>query len=371
MKASLILALICVALPLAAQDNVDARARQVDTILSFLDTKTAPGTAVLVIDRGKKVYERCFGVTDLRTFQPIDSRTNFRLASVTKQFTAMAIMLLAHDGKLRYDGHLTDVFPDFPDYGRSITVRNLLNHTSGLQDYEDLMTNYDSDVPEGQLRQIQDAEVMHLLKQQKSTKFLPGSKWAYSNSGYVILGLIVQKLSGKPFGDFLRDRIFTPLGMSNTIVYEKGKNQVAHRAYGHTRKDGHWEQTDQSTTSATQGDGGVYSSLDDLAKWDRAWRDHTLLSEAEVEPALTPVKPPNGLPEEPDGEPADYGFGWFLNSYKGHKRMWHYGETVGFRTTIQRFPDDRLTVIILSNRSDLVPAELALKVADVYLGAQN
>jgi CubicO group peptidase (beta-lactamase class C family) len=370
MRLSPWLSVLCLTLLLAGQGIDDSRARKVDAIFASLDSKTAPGDAVLVIDQGKKVYERGFGVTDLRTLHRIDPHTNFRLASVTKQFTALAIMLLVHDGRLRYEDRLTDVFPDFPAYGRIITIRNLLNHTSGLQDYEDLMEGYDSDVPKDRLRQIQDAEVLRLLRQQKSTKFPPGSKWAYSNSGYVVLGLIVQKVSGKPFGQFLHERIFAPLGMSNTIVYEKGKNEVPFRAYGHTRKDGRWEQTDQSTTSATQGDGGVYSSLDDLAKWDRAWRDHTLLREADMEPALTPVTPPNGLPEEPDGKPADYGFGWFLNPYQGHKRMWHYGETMGFRTAIQRFPDDGLTIVILSNRSDLAPAELALKVADIYLTAK-
>lgn len=356
---------------LAAQGANSPETKQVDAIFSNLSSNAAPGAAVLVIKNGQKVYERGFGVTDLRTLHPIDSQTNFRLASVTKQFTAMAIMLLVHDGKLRYDDHLTDVFPDFPAYGRSITIRNLLNHTSGLQDYEDLMTSYDSSVPEDQLRQIQDSEVLELLKQQKSTKFLPGSKWAYSNSGYVVLGLIVQKISGKPFVKFLHDRIFLPLKMSDTVAYQKGKNEINHRAYGCSLEGGHWKQTDQSTTSATLGDGGVYSSLDDMAKWDRALREHTLLSEMEMHPALTPVKPSHGSPEELDGRPAEYGFGWFLNPYKGHKRMWHYGETVGFRTTIQRFPDDGLTIIILANRSDLVPADLALKVADIYLTSGN
>jgi CubicO group peptidase (beta-lactamase class C family) len=155
--------------------------------------------------------------------------------------------------------------------------------------------------------------------------------------------------------------------MGNTVAYQKGKDELRNRAYGHTCAEGHCKQTDQSTTSATLGDGGVYSSLDDLAKWDEALRSHTLLNEAEMRPALTLIEPPEGSPEEPDGRPADYGFGWFLNPFKGHKRMWHYGETIGFRTTIQRFPDDGLTIIILSNRSDLIPADLALKVADLYL----
>jgi CubicO group peptidase (beta-lactamase class C family) len=369
-KRFLTVLILATGLLLRAQAADDPLSKQVDAIFAGLNSR-APGAAVLVIGKGKNVYERGFGVTDLRTLHPIDVKTNFRLASVTKQFTALAVMLLVHDGKLRYEDRLTDVFPDFPDYGRQITIRNLLNHTSGLQDYEDLMTGYDPNLPDPQLRQIQDQQVLELLKQQKTTKFAPGSKWEYSNSGYVVLGLIVQKLSGGSFADFLRQRIFDPLKMSNTVAYQKGQNEVANRAYGHTNENGHWKQTDQSTTSATLGDGGVYSSLGDLAKWDAALDRHLLLSESEMKPALTPVRPRAGLPEEPNGRRADYGFGWFLNPYKNHRRMWHYGETVGFRSTIQRFPDDGLTIIILTNRTDLVPADLALKVADIYLSPRK
>src|SRR5262249_3133783 len=173
-----------------------------------------------------------YGVTDLHSLSKINAHTNFRLASVTKQFTAMAIMLLVHDRRLRYDDRLTDIFPDFPDYGRAITIRHLLNHTSGLLDYEDLMPQPDPSLPVDQI-QIQDAGVLDLLKQQKTTKFRPGSKWEYSNSGYVVLGLIVQKVSGKLFPDFLRVRIFGPLGMNHTLAYVRGKNEVRDRAYGH------------------------------------------------------------------------------------------------------------------------------------------
>ena len=149
------LVIASLAFSLAARGTDRPQTRQVGAIFSQLCSKSAPGAAVLVIKDGQKVYERGYGVTDLRTLRPIDSHTNFRLASVTKQFTAMAIMLLVHEGKLRFDERLTDVFPDFPEYGRGITIRNLLNHTSGLQDYEDLMPNYDSNVPYDRLRQIQ------------------------------------------------------------------------------------------------------------------------------------------------------------------------------------------------------------------------
>ncbi len=177
-----------------------------------------------------------------------------------------------------------------------------------------------------------------------------------------MLAMIVAKVSGRSFGQFLQERIFAPLKMKDTLAYEKGKNEVPHRAYGHS-KLGHdkdkdaWRETDQSPTSAVLGDGGIYSSLDDLAKWDRALRDHTLLTEAEMRPALTPVQPADGPAKNPDGSGVSYGFGWFVDPYRGHNRMWHDGETIGFRTTIQRFPDDKLTIIVLANRADINPEE--------------
>jgi CubicO group peptidase (beta-lactamase class C family) len=341
-------------------------AKRVDTLFSGLIFSREPGAAVIVIKDGRVAFEHGYGVTDLRTLRPIDSQTNFRLASVTKQFTAAAVMLLVRDGKLRYEDSLTGIFPDFPEYGRAITIRHLLNHTSGLPDYEDLMPAYDTAIPVEQV-QIKDIGVFNLLKAQEAGKFAPGSRWAYSNSGYVLLGLVVEKISGRSFAEFLRERIFVPLKMTNTVAYERGKNDVANRAYGYTKKDDRWQETDQSPTSATLGDGGVYSSLADLARWDEALRQHTLLSELEIQPALIPVSVPGEGSTEPDGTPAAYGFGWFLNPWRGHARMWHYGETVGFRTAIQRFTDDRLTVVVLCNRSDLDARSLALKIAEFYL----
>jgi CubicO group peptidase (beta-lactamase class C family) len=352
---------------------------QIDAIFSSLKSQlkselksgNPPGAAVLVVRNGRPVFRRGYGVTDLRTLRPIDSKTNFRLASFTKQFTATAIMLLARDGKLRYDDHLTDVFPEFPAYGKSISVRNLLNHTSGLPDYEDILMKQHPETPPDKIPQILDAGVLKLLEQQTSANFSPGSNLEYSNSGYAVLAMIVEKVSGRSFGQFLQERIFAPLKMKNTLAYEKGKNDVPHRAYGHTKSDGVWRETDQSPTSAVLGDGGIYSSLDDLAKWDRALRYHTLLSEAEMRPALTPVEPTSGPAKIPDRPAVSYGFGWFLDPYRGHKRMSHDGETIGFRTTIQRFPDDKMTIIILANRTDINPEEFALKVADLYFGTRR
>ena len=343
---------------------------QIDALFSKFSSAREPGCAVLVIKDGKPVFRKGYGVADLRSLHPIGPETNFRLASLTKQFTATAIMLLVHDGKLKYDDSLVDVFSDFPAYGEAITIRQLLNHTSGLLDYESILEKQYPGVPDEKIPQIKDAGVLELLKRQTATKFRPGTRWDYSNSGYVVLAMVVEKKSGMGFGDFLRDRIFVPLGMSHTLAYEKGKNEVANRAYGYTLTGGTWRETDQSSTSATLGDGGVYTSLDDLEKWERALTHHTLLSEREMVPALRPPSSAEGSSlRAPDGGVAPpYGFGWFLNPYRGHRRYAHYGETVGFRTAIQRFPDDGLMVIVLSNRAEVDATALAESVVGLYLG---
>jgi CubicO group peptidase (beta-lactamase class C family) len=358
---------------------------KIEAIFAPLSDTRSPGVAVLVRRGGRTVFERGYGVRDLHSLAAIDPETNFRLASCTKQFTAMAIMLLVHDGKLKYEQNLAEIFPEFPSYGSTITINGLLHHISGIPDYETLMEQEEKSGGRKwtEENQIHDADVLALLEKERLPLFPPGTKWAYSNSGYVVLGLIVAKVSGKSFGDFLQERIFAPLKMDQTVAYERGKNEVANRAFGNSRDGGAWKQTDQSSTSATLGDGGVYSSLRDLAKWDEALAKNTLLSETEMRAALTPAALVGGAktvwPADQDraaGTPVAYGFGWFLDPYRGHARMWHYGESMGFHTYIERFgasasetgrPDQSaLSIIVLCNRTDLDPETLAAKIADLY-----
>src|SRR5580698_6768670 len=375
----LAVAFFALAIESRAQTPPSSVDSQVESIFSSITQENAPGLAVLVRKDGRTLFEKGYGVRDLRTKAKIDQHTNFRLASFTKQFTAMAIMLLVHDGELRYDQTLTEIFPDFPAYGKNITLRNLLNHTGGLPDYEDLMEAAEKvkDPLWSPEHQIQDDEVLALLKKEAKGKFPLGASWSYSNSGYVVLGLIAAKASGQSYGDFLHARIFAPLHMDHTIVYQKGKNEVADRAFGHSKEGDKLKETDQSSTSATLGDGGIYSNLEDLARWDDQLRNHTLLSAEEMAPALVPAKladgsptfwpaPPNDDNLHP-GKPVAYGFGWFLDPYQRQPRMWHTGSTMGFRTVIERFTGESLTIIVLSNRTDLDPEALAVKTADLYL----
>ncbi|MGH9473255.1 MAG: serine hydrolase domain-containing protein [Terriglobales bacterium] len=366
-RSALAALVLSLAAPLAAQ----SQSARLEAIFRAVTRPDAPGLAVVVRQHGRTVFLRGYGQRDRRSALPVTPRTDFRLASFSKQFTAMAVMLLVRDGKLRYDEPLTEVFPGFPAYGARITIRELLNHTSGLIAYEDLMAKQYAGRDPTEIPQIHDAGVLKLAEEQSGTLFPPGTRWEYSNGGYCLLAMAVARASGMSFPAFMRRRIFAPLHMSRTLEYVYGGPPVPERAYGYVNDAGVWLEADQDPTSATLGDGGIYSSVEDLARWDEALRDHTLLSAQAMQPALTPVmKPITGSgygTERGNAQPALYGFGWFLDPYQGHRRMWHSGETTGFRTAIERFPQDDVTVIVLANRTDLDIPTLALKAASLLL----
>ena len=328
-------------------------AQEVDALFQVY-MGNVPGAAVMVVRDGRPVITRCYGLADLEQKQPVKECTNFRLASVSKQFTAMCITILVERGQLSYDLTLRDLFPDFPPYGRSITVDHLLHHTSGLIDYESLL-------PDSMTRQVSDSVVLSLMMAQDSTYFPAGSQFRYSNSGYAVLAMVVEKVSGRRFADFLREQVFLPAGMSATIAYERGGPPVQCRAYGYqVVADTGFVFRDQSATSAVLGDGGIYSSLRDLRRWDQALYTDRLVSAQALERAFTP-----GLLN--DGTSTSYGYGWRLDSYRGHRRMHHTGSTCGFATLIQRYPDDRFCVIVLTNRNEPSVMALGDRLTDLFL----
>jgi len=304
-----------------------------------------PGASLLVVRDGSAVVRRSYGRSNLEDRIAATPETNYRLASVTKQFTAAAILLLSQDGKLSLNDPVKKWLPSLPSAVNSVTITHLLTHTSGIIDYEDV-------IPAGTVTQLHDADVLRLLESQDSVYFKPGTRYSYSNSGYSLLSLIVARASGKSFATFLRERIFLPLGMNHTVAYEEGISTVSNRAFGYTIKDGVWTRKDQSTTSAVLGDGGIYSSIDDLAKWDAALYDSRLLSDDSRRLAFTPHT-------ATDQADVKYGFGWRITG----ETLWHSGETVGFRNVIIRNPSRRLTVVLLTNRDDPAPYETALAVA--------
>ncbi len=340
---------LCAALAAAAGE----KNAQVDALFRDYSGKDVPGASVLIIREGKVLYKKSYGMADLEAHIPATPDTNYRLASFSKQFTAMCIMMLAERGKLSYDEPLTAFFPGFPAYGKAITVRQMLSHTSGLLAYEDLMPA-DTTVP------ILDKGVRTLLEKQDKTYFPPGSEYRYSNSGYVLLSQIVEARSGMSFAAFLKKNIFDPLGMSGSVAYEKGISTVRNRAYGYTKREKGYERTDQSMTSSTLGDGGIYTSLDDLYKWDQALDTARLVKRETLAQAWTPATLTNG-------KRIEYGFGWELKEYRGLKTMRHAGSTIGFSTFIGRFGEKKFTVIVLINRNDDKPVDLGNKIADLYL----
>jgi CubicO group peptidase (beta-lactamase class C family) len=299
-----------------------------DELFVEFNRPDVPGVSALVAQEGEIRLARAFGAANLTTKTPVSPDTNFRLASLTKQFTAMSIMILAERRKLALDASLPAFVPGFPRYGKSITLTHLLTHTSGLLDYEDL-------IPAGTTTPLKDHDVVEILRRQDRTCFPPGTKFRYSNSGYAVLAIVVEAASGKTFSAFLRENIFEPVAMHNSVAYEAGVSEVPCRAIGYTGRGGVFEETDQSITSAVLGDGGIYSSINDLFQWDQALYGGKLVSRRMLERAFT-------------DHGGGYGFGWFIDSNK----VWHYGETCGFTTRIERFTQNRRTVILLANRRD-------------------
>ena len=309
-----------------------------------------PGASLLVLRDGEAVVRRAWGMADLEAGVAATPATNYRLASVSKQFTAAAVLLLVQDGRLSLDDTAGRWLPSLPPASARVTLHQLLTHSAGLVDYEDLMG-------EDWQGQIVDAGVLRLLEREDRTLFAPGHGWRYSNSAYALLALVVERASGRAYPDFLRERIFLPLGMRSTLARVDGGPAVPQRAYGYSKVDGRWQRTDQSTTSAVLGDGGIHSSIDDLAKWDAALQDDRLLDARSRALAFAPHVASVGEPWQ-----THYGYGWRITG----ETLWHSGESIGFRNVIVRWPARRLTVIMLGNRNDPEPYRLALEIGELF-----
>jgi CubicO group peptidase (beta-lactamase class C family)/microsomal dipeptidase-like Zn-dependent dipeptidase len=336
----------CKPAPRTAAVSVDDVLPRIDELMKDY-SGDAPGASVLVLQDGKPLVRRSYGFANLEDKVSATPETNYRLASVTKQFTAASILLLAESGKLKLDDPIRTWLPSLPDAAQPVTIRHLLTHTGGLIDYEDF-------VPDGS-PQVHDMDVLHILEKQNRTYFAAGTSYRYSNTGYALLSLIVEKASGQRFATFLHDRIFQPLGMNHTVAFEQGISTVDTRAFGYSAAGKGWTRTDQSSTSAVLGDGGIYSSIDDLAKWDAALYDERLLRKESLALAFTPAT-------HTDNPSIEYGFGWRITG----ETLWHSGETQGFRNVIVRYPKRHMTVVVLTNRNDPEPYRTALAIARLF-----
>jgi CubicO group peptidase (beta-lactamase class C family) len=317
---------------------------QIDTLMHAYQGDV-PGASLLVLHEGEAIVRRAYGYADLEHHVAAGSVSNYRLASLTKQFTAAAVLLLVEEGRLSLAASIREWLPSLPAMADRATLRHLLTHTSGILDYEDL-------IPADRNDPLHDADVLQLLESENRSYFPPGTGYRYSNSGYALLALIAAAAAGTDFASLLRTRIFAPLGMHHTVAHEEGVSTVAQRAFGYSERDGRWLRTDQNLTSAVLGDGGIYSSADDWQKWDAALSDDRLLRPESLRLAFTPATPT-------DDPSVQYGFGWRITA----KHVWHSGESIGFRSAVVRFPGRRLTVLVLTNRDEPGPYPVALRIA--------
>ena len=329
---------------------------RVDAVFAEWDSPDSPGCALGMIRDGRLVYARGYGLADLEHDVPITSSSVFRIGSTSKQFTAMSMLLLEEQGKLSLDADVREYLPELPQYENTVTLRQMLHHTSGLRDYLQLMSlagNRGDDF-------YTDADVVDMLARNETLNFPPGDQFLYSNSGYFLPSQIVQRVNGRTLRQFAEEHIFGPLGMTNTHYHDDHRMIVENRASGYT-PDGDGFRISMTTLDMV-GDGGVFTNIKDLLLWDRNFYDNRLGSGGQplIERALRP-----GVLN--DGTQLDYALGLRVNEYKGLPMVSHGGSFVGFRAQMIRFPEQSFSVACLCNLSSTNPTELAIQVADIYL----
>ena len=328
--------------------------RYADGLFSAYTDSVEPGVAVMVIYRGAILHEAGYGLADLQHTAPIWPQSPFRLASLTKQFTAMGIMLLAEAHQLRYDDPITLYVPELSRIAGPVTILDLLHHTAGLPaSHEELRDLYQLDTPTN-------ADVLAALNRRPDLLSPPGVKFNYSNVGYGLLATIIERVSGQSYADYLQDHIFDPLGMALTVVDENTHPVIPERAIGYLPVTGGFTLNDHDTLDNIVGSDGVYSTLEDLYLWDQALYTDQLVSKATLARAFSPSATTKGAA-------IPYGFGWWLGTYQGAPFEYHSGAWLGFRTYIARYPQQQLTVILLSNRADFNPDNYGKLLADKYL----
>ncbi|HXG65930.1 MAG TPA: serine hydrolase [Blastocatellia bacterium] len=339
--------------PLRSDDELTAAIHE---LLEKTYKADEPGAAVIVVKDGKTIFRKGYGKANLELGVPIEPDMIFRIGSITKQFTAVAILMLAERGKLSLDDDFTKYLPDYPAKGQKITIAQLLNHTSGIKSYTSL--------PEWRALWRKDLSLNELIDtfKDKPMDFAPGEKWSYNNSAYVLLGAIIEKVSGQSYKDFVEKQIFAPLGMKHSF-YDDTTRVIPRRVPGYSKGADGWVNAPYLSMSHPHAAGALVSSVDDLAIWDAALYTDKLLKQETLKQAWTPLKLNNG-------KPLRYGFGWTVNTYEGHRVISHGGGINGFITYALRMPDDRVFVSVLTNKDSGNPGpdDIALKIAALVIG---
>ncbi|HEY8223943.1 MAG TPA: serine hydrolase domain-containing protein [Pyrinomonadaceae bacterium] len=340
---TLLMVVNCFAQTSTTSDKVDAYVK------SEMEKQRIPGVAIAVVRNGAITLAKGYGLANVEHEVPVIPETIFQSGSMGKQFTATAIMMLVEEGRLALDDPIAKYFPGAPPDWQKVTVRHLLTHSGGMSDYPSDF-NFRRDYTEDEL--LERTKAIPLA-------FQPGEKWSYSNLGYVTLGILIHKVTGQFYGDFLRDRVFKPLGMVTARVISE-EDIVPHRAAGYRLVQGQLKnQSWVSPSLNTTADGALYLTVYDMAKWDAALYTEKLLKRSSLEQMWTPVKLNNGTT-------APYGFGWGLGSVRGHRIIEHGGSWQGFKSQISRYVDDKLTVIVFANSSRANQGLIAHGIAAIY-----
>lgn len=340
------------------ETGVESRsvAKRVDEyVQAQMAKRHVPGVSVAVVKDGEVVLAKGYGLANVELGVPATADTVYQLASVTKTFTATAVMMLAKEGKLSLDDRITERLPDLPAAWKDVTVRHLLNHTSGIKSYTSV-----PDFHKSPRKDYAPGEILAFVAKQPMD-FKPGEKWSYNNTGYLLLGMLIEKVAGKPYGEFMAERIFKPLGMSRTRANDL-RAVVPGRAQGYEWDGKALKNGEYVSPSQPFAAGMLLSSVGDLVKWDAAIASHALLDEPRIEEMWKPTRLGGG------GE-AEYGYGWSTAKVNGHRRVSHGGGIQGFSTELSRFPEDRLTVIVLTNADGGHAEAMARKVAGLVVPA--
>jgi CubicO group peptidase (beta-lactamase class C family) len=330
-------------------------AEEVDEIFSEWDRPDSPGCALAVVKGGEVVYKRGYGMANLEYDVPITPRTIFHVASVSKQFTDFAIAILADEGRLSLDDEVRAHVPELPDFGEPITIRHLIHHTSGIRDQWELLVAAGWRMDDV----ITTDDVLELVGRQRELNFRPGSEYLYCNTGYTLMAVIVERVTGSSLREFCAERIFEPLGMLDTHFHDDHREIVRGRAYSYSpREEGGFQHSVLSY--ATVGATSLFTTVEDLARWDQNFYEAKVGGSAVVDLVQTP-----GVLN--DGERLRYAFGLNIGEYRGLRIVEHSGADAGYRSHLIRFPGQHFSVAILCNLGAMIPSELTRRVADVYL----
>ena len=333
----------------------DPRASEIDALCSGLFPEEDPGAAVLVLEKDKVIFEKGYGLADLDTKVPIDGNTSFNIASVSKQFTAIAILQLVEEGKLKLTNSVAQFFPEFRyALWKEVRIMDLLSHSSGVPDERGYLTREQKVAGDEELATEYMKDLDHL-------HFLPGSAYEYINPTYVLLGKIVERVSGEPFTEYVDRHIFTPAGMDRTVYFDRDRQDlIPSMAHGYEYVDdtGKWNEYDfgEETFFATRPDGGIYTSVREFVKWEKALRDNTLLGQKLTKDAMSPHTLVSGSPwSDYQNRPNTwYGYGWFIEpaTETTPLRVYHTGDNGGFKIMAARYPEQDVLILVFANRAD-------------------